>query len=99
MENKNGNKQLIFDSTDKTKEVLEKYTELGDGIENLIERVNDKPSEYGKDFMKTKFNSDDNLPLKKTLRFHNLTIVVRSVLQEDGQYYPQIFLDECLYEL
>ena len=49
--------------------------------------------------MKTKFNSDDKLPLKKTLRFHNLTIVVRSVLQEDGQYYPQIFLGECLYEL
>ena len=49
--------------------------------------------------METKFNSDDDLPLKKTLRFHNLTIVVRSVLQEDGQYYPQIFLDECLYEL
>ena len=49
--------------------------------------------------MKIKFNSDDDLPLNKTLRLHNLTIVVRSVFQEGGQYYPQVFLDECLYEV
>ena len=35
---------------------------------SLIERVNDKPGEYGKDFMKIKFNSDDNLPLNKILK-------------------------------
>ena len=29
----------------------------------------------------------------------NLTIVVRSVFQEDGKYYPQVFLDECVHEL
>ena len=49
--------------------------------------------------MKIKFNSDDNLPLDETLKLHNLTIVVRSVFQEDNKYYPQIYLDECLYEL
>ena len=49
--------------------------------------------------MKVKFNSDDNLPLNKILKLNNLTIVVRSVFQEDNKYYPQIFLDECLYEL
>ena len=46
-----------------------------------------------------KFNSDDNLPLNKPLKFHNLTVIVRSVFKEDSKYYPQIFLDECLYEL
>ena len=46
-----------------------------------------------------KFNSDDNLPLNKMLKLHNLTIVVRSAFQEDNKYYPQMFLDECLYEL
>ena len=46
-----------------------------------------------------KFNSDDNLPLNKPLKFHNLTVFVRSVFKEDSKYYPQIFLDECLYEL
>ena len=48
---KNGNKYLILASTDK-KEVLTKYTELWDGIKNLIEKVNYKVGEYGEDFMK-----------------------------------------------
>ena len=47
--------------------------------------------------MKIKFNSDDNLPLNKTLKFHNMTIVIRSVF-EDGKFYPQVYSDECLYE-
>ena len=49
--------------------------------------------------MKIKFNSDDNLPLNKILKLHMVTVIVRSVFQEDNKYYPQIFLDECLYEL
>ena len=46
-----------------------------------------------------KFNSNGDLPLDKTLKNHNLTIAVRSVFEEDGKYYPQDFLDECLYEV
>ena len=46
--------------------------------------------------MKIKFNSDDDLPLNKILRLHNLTTIVRSVFGEDGKYYPQVFLDEYL---
>ena len=49
--------------------------------------------------MKIKFNSDDDLPLNKILKLHMLIIIVRSVVEEDGRYYPQIFLDECLYEV
>ena len=49
--------------------------------------------------MKIKFESDDNLPLNRILKLHILTAVVRSVFQENSKYYPQIFLDECLYEL
>ena len=49
--------------------------------------------------MKIKFNSDDDLPLDKVLNLHHLTIIVRSVFKEDGKYHPQIFLDECLYQL
>ena len=49
--------------------------------------------------MKTKFYSDDNLPLKKPLKFHNMTIIIRSVFEEDGKLYPQVFLDDTLYEL
>ena len=70
-----------------------------DGIRNEIERINgSKEGEYGKDFMKIKFNSDNDLPLNKPLKFHALTIVVKSVFEGHGKFYPQIFLDECLYE-
>ena len=59
---KNGNKYLVFSSTDKNKKVLEKYTELWYGIKNLIEKISGGESgEYGKDFMKIIFNSDNNL--------------------------------------
>ena len=45
------------------------------------------------------FDSDDDLSLNKILKLHMLTLIVRSVFEEDGKYYPQAFLDECLYEL
>ena len=96
---KNGNKYLILASTDKNNKALTKHTEIWDGIITVIEKINDKPGKCGKKLMKIKFNSDDNLPLYKTLRLHNLTIIVRSVFQEDNKYYSQVFLDECLYEL
>ena len=86
IEEKNGNKYLTFASTDKNKEVLTKYTELWNKIESLIEKANDKPGEYGKDFLKIKFNSDDNLPLNKILNPYDLTILVRSVFQEGNKY-------------
>ena len=82
IEQKNGNKYLTFTSTDKNKEVLEKYTELWDGIKSLIEKINNKPGKYGKDYMKIKFNSDNNWPLNKLLTLHMLTVIVRSVFQE-----------------
>ena len=56
-------------------------------------------AEYDKDFMKIKFNCDNNLTLNKTLKLCNMTIVFRSVFQEHGKFYPQVYLDECLYEL
>ena len=49
--------------------------------------------------MKIKFNSDDNLPLNKLLKLHNLTIVARSVFQEENKYCSQVSLDEYFYEL
>ena len=43
-------------------------------------------------------NTDDNLPLNKPLKFRTLTIIIRCVFQEGEKLYPQIYLDECLYE-
>ena len=89
---KDRNKYVDFASTDNNKEVLKKYTEISNGIKNLIEKVDNKPGEYEKDYTKIKFMTDYNLPLNKTLKFHDLTIIVTSVFQENNKYYPQIFL-------
>ena len=40
-----------------------------------------------------------DLPLNKPLKFHAMTIIIRSVFEEDGKLYPQVFLDDTLYEL
>ena len=77
--------RFFFASTDKTKEVLKKYNELWNGIKNLIKEISDKPSKYRKDFTKIKFNSHDSLPLNKTLKLHNLALVVWTVFEEDGK--------------
>ena len=49
--------------------------------------------------MKIKFISDDNLPLNKMLKLRMLTVIVRSVFEENSKYYPQVFWEECLYEV
>ena len=48
--------------------------------------------------MKIKFNSGDDLLLNKPLKFCAMTIIIRSVFEEGGKLYPQIFLDDALYE-
>ena len=48
---------------------------------------------------KTKFDSDDDLPLNKQLKFPRMTIVVRSVFEEDGKFYLQAYLNKYSYEL
>ena len=80
--------------------MLEKYTKLWDEIKYHIQTINaGKSGEYEKDYMKIKFNSDDDLSLNKTLKLHMLTIIVRSVFEEDGKCYTQVFLNECLYKV
>ena len=65
---KNGSKYLVFDSTGENKEVLTKYTKLWDGIKNGTATINGgKEGKYGKDSIKIKFDSDDSLPLNKTI--------------------------------
>ena len=96
----NGNKYLTFASTDNNKKVLEKYAKIWDEIKYHVQTKSAvKSGEYEKNYMRIKFNLDDSFPLNKILKLHMLTIIVRSVLEEDGKYYPQVFLDECLYEV
>ena len=99
IEEKGVNKYLIFDSIDENKELLKKHNDVFNWIMGKIKEVSSDECDYEKDYMKIKFNSDDNLPLNKPLKFHNMTITVRSVFKEDGKLYPQVFLENTLYEL
>ena len=54
---------------------------------------------YGKNYAEIYVNTDDNIPLNKQLKFPSLTINIRCIFEENGRLYPQIYLDECLYEL
>ena len=99
IEEKDSNKYLVFDSTDKNKELLKKYSDVFNGIKDKIKKIDNNDSDYEKEYMKIKFNSDDDLPLNKLLKFHLMTITIRHVFEEDGKLYPQVLLDDTLYEL
>ena len=99
IEEKGVNKYLVFDYTDENKELLKKYNDVLNGIRDKFKETNSIECDYEKDYMKIKFNSDADLPLNKPLKFHNMTITVRSAFEEDAKLYPKVFLDNNLYEL
>ena len=99
IEEKGIDKYLVFDSADENKELLKKYNDVFNEIKDKVKEVCSDKCDYEKDYMKIKFNSDDDLPLNKPLKFHNMTITIRSIFKEDGKLYPQVFLDDTLYEL
>ena len=49
------------------------------------------------DYDKFRFNSDIDLPLDTLIEFRSLVINVSCVIEKDNEYYPQVYLDECLY--
>ena len=69
-------------------------------IRSEIKTFNDgKQLFYEKNYTRIGVNTDDDFPLNKPPKFPTLTIIIRCVLQKDEKLYPQIYLDECLYEL
>ena len=98
-EEADGNKYLIISS--ENGDIMQKYQEVFDGIKEIIKKINDysQPIKYDDNYMKINSNTDDNIPLNKIIYFPTITIIIRSVTQKDGKYYPQLSLDECLYEV
>ena len=89
---KNGEKYLILDST-------EKYEEVLSGIKKEIETINGgKELIYEKNYAKIRVNTDNDVPSNKQLKFPTLTIIIRCIFKEDKELDLQIYLDECLYE-
>ena len=76
---KNGNEYLILNSADEKKGLSKKYFGIWNEIKNKINAINGDECDYGKDYMKTKFDSDDDLPLSKLLTFRLMAIIIRCV--------------------
>ena len=68
---------MVFDSTDENKELLKKYNDVFNEIRDKIKEVSSNECDYEKDYMKVKFNSDDDFPLNEQVKFHNVTITIR----------------------
>ena len=104
IQEKGVNKYLIFNSMelhsiDENKELLKKYNDVFNGIMGKIKEVSNDECDHEKYYMKIKFNSDNSFPLNKPLNFHNMTIIIRSVFEKDYKIYPQVLLNDTLYEL
>ena len=100
IEKKGLSKYLAFDSTDKNTELFKKYSDVFNGIMSKIREIDDDDwLEYAKDYIKIKFSSDDDLPLNKSIKFLLMTLTIRCVFKEGNELYPQVFLDDTLYEL
>ena len=90
---KNDEKYLILDST-------KEYERVWSGIRSEIERINGgKKVFYEKNYRNIGINTEDDLPMKESLKFLTLLININLVLQANNKLYPQLYLDECFYEL
>ena len=99
-EEESGNKYSVFDGVNENEEVWQKYEEGWNGMKKEIETINGgKKIENGKDLKKIRFESNDDLPMNKPIKLLLLIIIIRCVFSEDDKFYPQLFLDDALYEL
>ena len=87
---------MVFDSTDENSKLLK--NDVFNGIRDKIKEISSGVRDYEKYYIKINFHSDDDLPLNITLTLHFMAITIRSVF-DDGKLYPQVYLDDALYEL
>ena len=73
-------------------EVINVFNTLREYIEDKI--ILDKIDEFDK----IRISSDIDLPLDTLIRFKILTIIIKCIIKKDDKYYPEIYLDECLYD-
>ena len=90
---KNDEKYLILDSE-------KEYESVWSKIRSKIKRINGGEKVfYEKNYCKIGINTEDDLPLEKSLKFLTLIVSINLVFQSNNKLYPQIYLDECFYEL
>ena len=95
-------KYLVVAKSARNKDIISVLDTVWGSIENKIEdKINPIPNNYPNikiiDYDKFRFNSDTNLPLDTLIEFRSLVINFSCVIEKDNEYYPEIYLDECLY--
>ena len=95
-------KYLVVAKSLRNKDIFSVLDTVWGSIKNEIEdKVNSIPNNYPnikiKDYDKFRFNSNIDLPLDTSIEFRSLVINVSCVIEKDNEYYPEIYLDECLY--
>ena len=88
MKKTNGDNYLtiIFDN--------EKYEKI---FKSIWDKIKKKFNEYSREYNAIKFKSDDILKYGCTININTVTIMIKSVFKDDSSDYPQIYLDNCLY--
>ena len=92
---KNGNKFVTIDKGDS---VLKKYDQVFPEIKHHINKIDDSEVVSNTNYDKIKFLSDDSIPLNKLMYFPTITVIIRCVFKQNRVFYPQVYLDQCLYE-
>ena len=78
---------------------LNKWNQVFDSIKYHIQKISNEEVNFNDGFNKIKFISDDSLRLNKLIYFPTLTFVIRCVFKEGDLFYPQVYLDDALYQL
>ena len=78
---------IIFGDAD----VLRKFANIWKSIRAKIEEITGGIVHYDKDYIKIKFESNDNLSTDNIVNMHQVTIIIRSVFAQNSKLYPQLF--------
>ena len=97
-EGKNGVKYLKIEKN-QCDSVINKWNQVFDSIKYHIKEISNEEVNFNDDFNKIKFISDDSLRLDKLIYFPTLTVVIRCVFKQGDPFYPQVYLDDALYQL
>ena len=85
-------KYLVVVSSLRNKKIINALDMVWSSIKDKI-----NPSIKIKDYDKSRFNSDIDLPVNTIIEFRSLLINVSCVIEKDNEYYPEIYLGDCSY--
>ena len=92
-------KYLVVTTSMRNRKIIHSFDTIWSHIERKINpnNFNNFNNNNIKDYDILRFNSDVDLPTDTLIEFRSLVINVSCVIEKDGKYYPEIYLDECLY--